>query len=419
MWCPIDVNVCAAQAWRAGCIRFVNLPDQSGNKSFFMKLFRTSAIILMSVAALQASAQISNSTGGGKIINTVTTAVPFLRIIPDARSGAMGDLGISLSPDANGWFHNPAKMAFIDKHASLAFTYTPWLQQLVNDIYLASIYGSYRIDDMQTVGASLRYFSLGTIQFTNAVGQNTGEFRPNEFAVDFGYARKLSDVFSIGSMLRFIYSNLATGQEVAGQTIKPGTAAAADVSFQYRNTDLKVSGIDSELGVGLSFTNIGSKITYTDNALNKDFIPANFGLGTSLNMELDDYNSLMFAVDVNKLMVPTPDSLLEFKNQSVPSSIINSWADAPDGFSEELREFTFAVGAEYWYDKQFAVRAGYFNEHVTKGGRKFLTVGLGLKYNVFGLNFSYLVPTTNQRNPLDNTLRFTLLFDFADAKDTH
>lgn len=383
-----------------------------------MKLLRTSIVGLAVIAILPASSQ--QIIKDGQVIATVTTAVPFLRIMPDARSGSMGDLGIGLSPDANGWFHNPAKMAFMEKHASLAFTYTPWLQQLVDDIYLASIYGSYRVDDMQTIGGSLRYFSLGTIQFTSATGTSLGSFRPNEFAVDVGYARKLSDRFGIGSMLRFIYSNLATGQQVNGQTIKPGTAAAADVSFQYRNPKLEISGMDAELGVGLSLTNIGSKITYTDNAQNKDFIPANFGLGTALNLELDDYNEIAFAVDLNKLMVPTPDTSgnLDYKHQSVPSSIFSSWSDASGGFPEEMREFTFAVGAEYWYSKQFAVRAGYFAEHITKGGRKFLTVGLGLKYNVFGLNFSYLVPTTSQRNPLDNTLRFSLLFDF-DAKAGH
>lgn len=366
----------------------------------------TAALVVFSTSQLPAQ----TITKNGQTIATVTTAVPFLRIVPDARSGSMGDLGIGLSPDANGWFHCPAKMAFIDRKGSVSFTYTPWLSQLVNDIYLASIYGSYRVDDMQTIGGSLRYFSLGTIQFTNINGQNTGTFRPNEFAVDVGYARKLSDYFSIGSMLRFIYSNLATGQQVGGNNITPGTSAAADVSFQYRN-ELKVSGLPAELGVGLAFSNIGSKITYTSDATNKDFIPSNFGLGTSLAMQLDDYNQLTFSADLNKLMVPTPDSSLAYKNQSVPSAILGSWNDAPGGFSEELREFTFAFGAEYWYDGQFAVRAGYFNEHSLKGNRKFLTVGLGLKYNVFGLNFSYLVPTTNQRNPLDNTLRFSLLFD--------
>jgi len=377
-----------------------------------MRLLHKSVVAIATIAAIQLNAQTISKNG--RVISTVTTAVPFLRIIPDARSGSMGDLGIGISPDANGWYHCPAKMAFMEKTGALSFTYTPWLQQIVNDIYLASIYGSYRVDEMQTIGASLRYFSLGTIQFTNIAGQSTGSFRPNEFAVDAGYARKLSETFSGGIMMRFIYSNLATGQQVSGQTIRPGTSAAADVSFHYRN-ELKISGMDSDLGIGVNFSNIGSKITYTADAQNKDFIPANFGLGTSLNMELDEYNEFMLAIDVNKLMVPTPDSSLEYRQQSVVSSIFSSWSDAAGGFSEELSEFTFAVGAEYWYDKQFAVRAGYFNEHSLKGNRKFLTVGLGLKYNVFGLNFSYLVPTTNQRNPLDNTLRFSLLFDFKDS----
>ncbi len=351
-------------------------------------------------------------TLGNDILNTVTTAVPFLRIAPDARAGGMADLGVSVSADPNGWFHNPAKMSFADKEMGLSVTYTPWLRQLVNDIYLASVYGFKRIDDMSTIGGSLRYFSLGSIQFTNQSGQYIGDFRPNEFALDFGYSRKLSDYFSAGTMLRFIYSNMATGQQVNGIDVRPGTAVAADLSFFYQNDDIEVGDMDATLAWGVNISNLGSKITYTADATNRDFLPANLGVGISLNMQLDDYNQLMIGIDLNKLMAPTPEPTGEFKNQSVPSAVINSFSDAPGGFSEEFREIIWTAGAEYWYDNQFAVRAGYFYEHGTKGGRNFFTVGLGLKYNVFGLNFSYLIPTTNQRNPLDNTLRFSLNFDF-------
>ncbi len=376
-------------------------------------ILKFAGFLLLSVfVMMNAQAQPSNKTTGGQIINTVTTAVPFLRIAPDARSGAMGEMSMGATPDANGWFFNPAKMAFVDNNLGFSVTYTPWLKQLVNDIYLADLSGFYKIDDIQTVGGSLRYFSLGNIQFTNAQGQFIQDFRPNEFAIDGGYARKLSDYFSSGIMLRFIYSNLATGQQVNGVDIKPGTSVAADIGFHYQNNDLKVSGKDAELGAGINFSNIGAKITYTADAANKDFLPANMALGAALNVHIDDYNQIMVGLDINKLLVPTPDSTGTFKDKSVPSAIFGSFTDAPGGFTEELHEFIYSLGLEYWYDEQFAIRAGYFYEHPTKGNRNFVTVGLGLKYNVFGLNFSYLIPTSNQRNPLDNTLRFSLLFDF-------
>lgn len=367
---------------------------------------------VVSISYRSLNAQVNTNSD---ILNTVTTAVPFLRIAPDARSGGMADVGNAVSADPNGWFHNPAKMAFADQDMGFSVTYTPWLRQLVNDIYMASVYGFKRIDDMQTIGGSLRYFSLGNIQFTDASGNFLQNFRPNEFAIDGGYSRKLTDYFGAGTMLRFIYSNLATGAQVQGVDIKPGTAVAADIAFFYENPDIEVSGMEATLAWGVSISNLGSKITYTADASNKDFLPGNLGIGTSLKMRLDEYNELMFALDLSKLLAPTPDPFdasMAWRNQSVPASILNSFSDAPGGFSEEIREVLIAVGAEYWYDQQFALRAGYFYEHGTKGGRSFATVGLGLKYNVFGLNFSYLIPTTNQRNPLDNTLRFSLNFDF-------
>ena len=378
-------------------------------------------IILGAVAIMPvASAQTSNN----EIVNTLSTAVPFLRIAPDARSGAMGDLGVATLPssidgdrgwaDANGWFFNPAKMAFMGQNMGFSVTYTPWLKQLVNDIYLASLYGFKRIDENQTVGGSLRYFSLGDIQFTDANGTFLQNYSPNEFAVDAGYARKLSEVFSTGVMIRFIYSNLAKGMQVNNTPIQAGTSAAADVSFYYTNDEIKISGNDAELNFGLNISNLGAKITYTEDAENKDFLPSNLGFGGALNIHLDDHNEFMFGADINKLLVPTPDPLGAYRNKSVASGVLGSFSDAP--FEEEMRELMYSVGVEYWYDKQFAIRGGYFSEHKTKGGRKFATVGLGLKYSVFGLNFSYLIPTNAQRNPLDNTLRFSLLFDFEALK---
>lgn len=355
---------------------------------------------------------------GSPCTNTVVTAVPFLRITPDARSGGMGDAGVAISADANSIHNNASKLVLAEEDFSVSATYTPWLSSLgLNDVYLAYLSGYKKIDDLQAVGASLRYFSLGSIPFTDENGEALNVGQPNEFEVALAYSRKLSDNFTAGLTGKFIYSNLAAGQQVGSELIEAGVAGAADLSFTYQK-DLKSRTLDdSELTVGLALTNIGSKITYT-RSTDRDFLPANFALGAAWKMQLDDVNSIMVTAEVNKLMTPTPclDSLCnnaERRAQSPISGVFNSWSDAPEGFSEELKEFTYSVGAEYWYDEQFAVRAGYFNEHIQKGGRRYLTLGLGLKYNIFGLNFSYLVPTSNQRNPLDNTLRFSLLFDFG------
>jgi hypothetical protein len=359
---------------------------------------------------------------GEKCANAVTSAVPFLRITPDARGGAMGDVGIATSADANGIHYNASKLAFADKKTSISATYTPWMRNLgLNDVYLAYLSGYHKIDDLQAVGLSLRYFSLGDIEFTNEQGESLGQGKPNEFEVTGAYTRKLSDKLSAAIGAKFIFSNLATGRIVEGNEIKPGKAGAADVSFTYK-TPIKKD--KSDLTVGLAFSNLGSKITYT-NSINRDYIPANMGLGAAWRMNLDEYNTLTFTADFNKLLVPTPcrsqtaadcdadgNAIPDYKEKSAISGAFSSFGDAPGGFSEELKEITTGIGAEYWYDDQFAVRAGYFYEHYSKGNRKYFSVGLGVKYNIFGLNFSYLVPTSNQRNPLDNTLRFSLIFDF-------
>lgn len=358
---------------------------------------------------------------GTPCTNTVVSAVPFLRIISDARSGAMGDAGIAVSADPNAMHFNASKLVFSDQSLGLAATYTPWLRSIgLNDVYLAYLTGFKKINDLQTVGFGLRYFSLGSIQFTDPNGTPLNTGRPNEFELSGAYARKLSEKLSAAVTGKFIYSNLAAGNIVNGEVIEPGIAGAADFSMTYK-TPIKVSKGESDLTIGLAITNIGSKITYT-NSLFRDFLPANFGLGGAWTFNFDTHNSLTFTTDINKMLVPTPcqgldcdqdkDGRADYKDVSPVSAIFSSWADAPEGLSEEIKEFTYSVGTEYWYDKQFAVRAGYFSEHRQKGNRKFFTVGLGLKYNLFGLNFSYLVPTTSRRNPLDNTLRFSMLFNF-------
>lgn len=362
---------------------------------------------------------------GGPCVNTVVSAVPFLRINPDARGGAMGDAGVALSGDANSMHYNASRMAFAEEDLALGATYTPWLQALgLNDVYLAYLSGYKKLDEFQAVGASLRYFSLGDIQYTDVNGMNTGTGKPNEFEFALAYTRKLSDRFSASLTGKYLNSNLASGQEVSGVVLEAGNSFAADLGFTYRNDNIRTSGGKrNKFAIGAAISNVGAKISYTQDTV-RDFLPANLAIGAAYTFQFDEYNELTLTVETNKLLVPTPCDGTdldcdqdEIDDQSPISSIFSSLGDAPAGFEEELREFTYSVGAEYWYDKQFAVRAGYFHEHQTKGARRYLTAGVGLKYNIFGLNFSYLVPTSNQRNPLDNTLRFSLLFDFGATAD--
>ena len=359
--------------------------------------------------------------------NTITTAVPFLNIGPDARSGGMGELGAASQPDAMAQHWNPAKFPFIEKDMGFSVSYSPWLRKLVNDINLAYLTGYKKINDVSAVSGSLKFFSLGDITFTREDGSVIGTFRPNEFSIDAAYSRKLSQKVSMSVAGRFIYSNLTQGQEVSGQTTKPGTSGAADVALYY-TSPMEVNWLEgSDFSFGAAITNIGAKISYSNDEFDKDFIPTNLRLGASWLMDLDEYNSLRFSIDLNKLLVPTPpirsDSTVDDNgeyiilagmddNVGVGQGMIQSFYDAPGGFSEEMKEFIWVVGAEYWYDKQFAIRAGYFHESEMKGFRQFFTLGAGLRYNVFGLDFSYLIPT-QQQNPLANTLRFTLTFDFA------
>ena len=391
------------------------------------KLFALSLIaagIFCGTTSLQAQLEPKCKNGynpitGEKCANAVTSAVPFLRIVPDARGGSMGDAGIATSADPNAMHYNPSKLAFAEKRVSISATYTPWMRNLgLQDVYLAYLSGYVRLDKLQSIGFGLRYFSLGDIEFTDEQGMSLGQGRPNEFEVAGGYARKLSDRFSAAIGAKFIYSNLATGRVVEGNEIKPGIAGAADISMTYK-APVTFTKNKSEFTLGAAISNLGSKITYT-NSINRDYIPTNLGVGLAWKFNLDEFNTLTFTSDFNKLLVPTPrpeidedgDQIPDYKQYSSIRGIFKSFGDAPGGFKEELKEITTGLGLEYWYDDQFSVRAGYFYENYSKGNRKYFSVGLGVKYNIFGLNFSYLVPTTNQRNPLDNTLRFSLLFDF-------
>lgn len=357
-------------------------------------------------------------------INVVTTAVPFLRISPEARAGGMGELGVATSADANAQFYNIARYPFAKSKGAAALTYTPWLKDLgLNDVYMTTAGGYYKIDDQQVISGSLRYFSLGNIQFTDNLGNDLNTFRPREFAIDAGYSRKLSDNFSLGVALRYINSNLAGGAAVNGVSYQAGNAVSGDVGLFY--TTASPDGDGSGWNFGLALTNLGSKIGYTSDATRKEFIPANFALGAVYTKVFNEVNKISAGVDVMKLMVPTPPALgdsagLEkYYSTGVVESWFTSWGDAPGGFSEELREFYFAFGAEYWYNDQFAFRLGYFHEDQTKGNRQYFTMGAGIKYNIFGLNFSYLIPSGSgvNRNPLSNTIRFSLVFDFDGNKE--
>ncbi len=347
--------------------------------------------------------------------NVVTSAVPFLRISPNIRSAGMGDAGIATSADVNSGALNLAKLPFSTSKGGVGLTYTPWLRDLsVPDVFLASLAGYYKLDDLQAVSASLRYCNLGSVEFTNDQAQYLLTYRPREFAFDAGYSRKLSAKSGLGIALRYVNSNLAG--TVGSTNYKSASAVAGDIHFYHNGT--KENGEGFSWGAALS--NLGTKISYTSDANSKDFIPANLGVGAAYTKVIDEDNKITFALDLNKLLVPTPPAsgdsagIAKYRTQGVVSSWFKSFGDAPNKGSEEIEEINASLGLEYWYNNQFAFRAGYFYENPSKGNRKYLTVGAGLKYNVFGIDFSYIFPSGSgtNRNPLSNTYRFGLVFDF-------
>jgi hypothetical protein len=347
----------------------------------------------------------------------ITTAVPFLRISPDARSGAMGDVGIALSPDANSQYWNVAKLATSNKDLGISVTYTPWLKDLVPDVFLAylSAYKKFGENKNQAISVSLRYFNLGNIEYTNIDAQSVGSGKPREFAFDVGYSRRLSTDLSVGVSLRYISSNIAAGAPDNG-TYSPGSAIAGDVGIFYSKTKEVSEDRSGTFSAGAVLSNVGSKISYSQTQ--QDFLPINLGLGVAYTYKIDAFNKITGALDLNKALVPAPryiqdvngnDSFGYIPDQTVVSGMLNSFSKAPPGYGT-----TISVGGEYWYQDQFAVRAGYFYENKNNGDRQYFTCGLGVRYNIFGLNFSYLVPSGSgvARNPLSNTLRFSLTFDF-------
>ena len=372
--------------------------------------------LLTGLASSRVQAQYSSN---GVSSNFVTTAVPFLRISPDARAGAMGDAGIATTPDANAQYWNVAKMPFNDKNYGVSMTYTPWLKDLVPDIFLAYLsgYAKFGQDNNQALSASMRYFSLGNINYTDNLGQPIGTGMPREYSFDLGYSRKLSDFLSAGISLRYIHSAIAAGVNYSANggtgEYSPGNAASGDIGIYYKKKHEISEEKSSTFSFGAVASNIGSKISY--NSTRSDFIPMNLGVGIAYTSQFDAYNAITFAVDVNKLLVPAIYSSTGGDTTvGVISGIFKSFSTG-----DQLKEIDASIGAEYWYQNTIAFRAGYFYEDASNGDRQYITTGLGVKYNVFQLNASYLVPqgSGTTRNPLSNTLRFSLIFEFNKLED--
>ena len=389
-----------------------------------------SALLMLGFAGT-AGAQ-STTTVLGQTKNYIATGMPILLIAPDARSAGFGDAGVATSPDIYSAHWNNAKFAFINGDFGFSTTYTPWLRNLgVGDMNLLYLGGYYRINKMSTVAASLTYFSLGEIQTTDFDGNNTGIMNPNEFTVDASYALKINEELSLGASARFIRSDLTNGQIISTGdgshvTTKPATSVAADLGLYWQ----KPLASNQELALGLFISNLGAKLSYSDNDAEKDFLPANLRFGGRYTYEIDASNKISAMLDVNKLLVPTPpktigdstyskyySDMTAYRNTGVMKGVFQSFYDAPGGFLEELHEMQLSVGAEYWYKNTLAARAGYFFEHDTKGGRQYATVGVGLRYNIYQFDFAYLIPTTSfSSNPLANTVRISLTINFSKKK---
>lgn len=365
--------------------------------------------------------------------NPVSTGVVSLGITPDARGASLGDAGAATDPDVNSQFWNTSKYAFAYSQAGVSLSYTPWLRKLVNDIFLANLSGYWKLGsgDNQAISASLRYFSLGEISMTDNEGNLQSSINPYEMAFDLGYSRKLSEKYSMGVALRYIYSNLAYNDAASGEEQKGGSAFAADINGYYTTYPI-IGRNECQWSFGWNISNIGTKISY-NGGNDVAFLPTNLKIGTTFTFPIADYNNLSFSLDLNKLLVPTrprlsdyeddpegqakyEDDLQEWKDMSPISGIFKSFTDAPGGASEELKEINYSIGAEYSYNQQFFLRAGYFHESAMKGNRQYFGFGAGFSLNVVKLDASYMIATA-QSSPLDQTLRFTLTFDMDGLKD--
>jgi hypothetical protein len=365
----------------------------------------------------------------------ITTAVPFLLIAADARSAGLADMGVATSADAYSQQYNPSKYAFSKQKQGFSMSYTPYLTSIANDISLGQLTYFNRFNDRMAFSGSLRYFGFGDIELRETGDPNEVPVitSPNEFALDGSYSLKLSPEFAMGVSGRYIRSNLKIAN--ATTDARPATTFAVDVSGIYQSEEVAFDNFNGKWRAGFNFQNLGPKLSYDNDLLNENFIPANMRLGGSFDFILDDYNKVSLIGETTKLLVPTPQTVTDLNNDGVidatdksinnqnyrqiswTSGIFQSFGDAPNGFSEELQEFTWALGAEYWYQDSFALRTGYFNESVEKGARKYLTLGAGFKYNIVKIDVSYLFSASKVRNPLENTLRFSLSFNFGDEYD--
>lgn len=423
------------------CCIYVYLP------AMIMNMMNKAVALFILSAPLISWAQPTGSgvTDDDLQLNTITTAVPFMAITPDSRAGGMGDAGTALSANSNSVYWNTSILNFAKEKSEISLSYTPWLRQLTNDIHLSYLSGYYRVNERHAVGGALRFFSLGEITFTDASGNVIRDDKPSEFEITGAYAFRLSERMSIGINGKFAYSNLTGGLTVAGVSTKAGVVGATDLSFSYYNDDARIGGTNGVYTFGATINNIGNKIAYSDLASvdNRDFIPMNLKIGNSFKAEFDKYNDLVFSLDIQKLLVPTPAyydfvdgdyMMISGRNDNVGviSGMLQSFYDAPgtpvkdeagdyvqnaDGsfevakgtrFKEELAEINLAAGMEYWYNNVLALRGGFFYENKNKGNRQYFNAGIGFKYNMFGIDISYLAAIGGRQSPLANTLRFTL-----------
>jgi hypothetical protein len=366
---------------------------------------------LCALVSLKINAQTDTQQTGG-----ITTATPFLLIVPDARAGGMGDMGVATTADAFSLFHNPAKIVFSDRQIKTGLTYSPWLRNLTDDIFIGS--GSYinRFSENSAWGADFKYFSLGQIDLTDNQGNPNGTINPNELVATGSYALKLSETFSMGVSLKYIRSNLAFNG-TAGNTLQPINSFAVDVSGYYQSFEQNYGNFNGRYRIGFNISNIGPKVSYVPGQ--EDFIPTNLKFGGGFDFILDDYNIISTTVEFTKLLVPTPQPDGSDEEQGWIQGMFSSFGDAPGGFSEELKEFTYALGAEYLYNNAFALRAGYFHESEDKGNRQYFTLGGGFKTNALNIDLSYLINSSDVNNPLENSLRFSLSFDLGEIYDNY
>lgn len=381
-------------------------------------------------AQAQVSPRVSGQDGDRRVI---ITSVPFLNFAPDSRHSGMGDVGVATSPDANSAHWNAGKLAFIESDIGFSLSYSPWLGKLVPDMSLNYLTGYKRIDEVSAFGVDLRYFNMGSIHLTDIYGEDLGDFTPRDIAIGATYSRKLSDNLALGISARFIHSNLSGNMgSSTGSESRPGVSVGTDVGLYYTQ-EVLVSGNEADWSWGAHISNIGPKITY-NSPDDQDYIPTNLRVGTALELPLDQYNSLTFALDLNKLLVPTTPIYQRDDNghlvvdgdgnpiiapnggrdpdRPLISGIFGSFTDAPGGFREEMQELMISFGVEYSYDDKFALRTGYFYENPNKGGRKYFTLGVGFNVRRLGFDFSYLVPQ-QQNHPLAETLRFSLAYDIV------